>query len=63
MGVAFTFTPSPPKRGVKGAVLKRPGEWQEVEALVVLKGGVTVEGAPEERLVKVFLRAFLPGTE
>jgi hypothetical protein len=48
---------------VKGAVLKRPGEWQEVEALVVLKGGVMVEGAPEERLVKVFLRAFLPGTE
>ena len=64
MAVTFTFTPTPlapQKEG--GVVLRRPGEWQEVVATLVLKGGVCGPGASEEKTVTVILRGFMPGAE
>ena len=42
--------------------LRYPGEWQEVKASVLLKGGAVVPGAKEEKAVTVILRGFMPGS-
>ena len=61
VALVFTFAPAPGgERG--GGALRMPGQWQEVEAVVHLSGGVAVTGAPQERAIPVLLRAFLPGT-
>jgi hypothetical protein len=59
VALKFSFAPPPPNAD-EGA-LRVPGQWLEVEAVVELKGGVAVEGAPAERAIPVLLRAFLPG--
>jgi hypothetical protein len=67
--LTFTFAPRAQQQqaaaaqNVGGLVLKRPGEWQEVRAEVVLRGGTIVPGASPERTVFVTLRGFVPGSD
>jgi len=64
--VVFSFDPNPaPASGGPGGSshLKKGGEWQEIEATLVLQGGVIVSGGGATRVIRLLLRAFLPGTD